>query len=574
MTECLLLESGERVPLTRDYFTVGYGPACDYSFGEKKDEILFSVRKVSGAWLVTLLHKKSLFNGKHVSSEVKFGFCDRVSWPQGAAVLVPGVASVQTGTDASSGAVSEGLGYLIKDALHADGPGLRGYLRWIQQLTSAETVVLLSSRESEEKEWTVLASNPASSAGTSKTLLSNTVLNEALKTRKAVQVDNVGEHAFRTAASLMASDAGSVACLPLVMEGQVLGALYLAHSKPALLLQEKWIEALSLLSLDAILLFSDQPASRTNVAGAKSPSLLHFRSSSMIAVADRVARLAESNLNVLVWGETGTGKELLSREIHRLSARAKGPFVVLNCGAIPPSLIESTLFGYVKGAFTGATEDRLGKFALADGGTLFLDEIGELPLEVQTRLLRVLQEKTVEPIGGREELAVDFRLVAATHRDLQKLVAEGKFREDLFYRLNGALVKVPSLRERGSEEILFLAKHFLSEKAPGKALSADAEAALIGHPWPGNVRELEQVIARGAVFAEGREIAPDDLEIEGASASLPALDGIVLRRGRNEYSRELVEKVLHRTSGNRARAAELLGVSERTVYRILAVPSA
>lgn len=239
--------------------------------------------------------------------------------------------------------------------------------------------------------------------------------------------------------------------------------------------------------------------------------------------------------------------------------------MAVNCGALPPTLIESVLFGYQKGAFTGADRDTKGKFAAADGGTLFLDEIGDLPLELQVKLLRVLQERQIEPLGATRSVAVDIRVVSATHRDLQVLVREGKFREDLFYRLGGATLELPPLRERPGD-ILPLAQAFLERTHSGLALSEAACERLLAHRWPGNVRELEQVVARAAALASGTLIAADDLELRDTDASASG----ELREARGIHSFEMVQRALARLGGSRARAASALGISERTLYRILA----
>jgi two-component system response regulator HydG len=286
----------------------------------------------------------------------------------------------------------------------------------------------------------------------------------------------------------------------------------------------------------------------------------------------RVARqVAASRATVLVTGESGTGKGELARAIHALSPRAKQPFVALHCSALAESLLESELFGHERGAFTGADKRRAGRFEQAHGGTLFLDEVGEIPAATQVKLLRVLQERTFERVGGNETINVDVRLVAATNRDLAADVREGRFREDLYYRLNVVHVEMPPLRVRGAD-VLVLANHFLSRFAQDNhkridGFSDKARAKILGHRWPGNVRELENAVERAVVMAEGTSIAEDDLPVEMA----PLAAGAVRIPGATmaEIERFAILTTLEATNGSTAKAAEMLDISVRTIqYRL------
>jgi two-component system NtrC family response regulator len=293
----------------------------------------------------------------------------------------------------------------------------------------------------------------------------------------------------------------------------------------------------------------------------------------VVTVADRVAEGAGT---VLITGESGTGKELLARRIHRRSARATGPLVVVNCAAIPAELLESELFGHRKGAFTGATRDARGKFELAHGGTLFLDEVAELPLSLQPRLLRALQESAIDVVGGEEPVPVDVRVIAATNRDLAKLVDEGKFRLDLFYRLNVIVLHIPPLRER-SEDIAPLARHFLTTYGGGRPFDLGDEALrrMRQYRWPGNIRELENICQRVTLLADGGvvplELIPETApEAEGMVVSaagrvhLPP-DGISLM----ELEKEVIVQALERSGGNKAQAARLLRIPRHILlYRL------
>jgi two-component system NtrC family response regulator len=302
----------------------------------------------------------------------------------------------------------------------------------------------------------------------------------------------------------------------------------------------------------------------------------------VLAAVEQVAR---SQATVLLRGESGTGKELVAKSIHQRSSRAAGPFVKVNCAAIPDNLLEDEFFGHVKGAFTGAATDRKGKFQAADGGTIFLDEIGELPLHLQPKLLRVLQEREIEPLGANETRTVDVRVVAATNRDLAAMTADGRFRDDLYYRLNVVPVTIPPLRER-PEDVLPLARHFLEKfrERNGRRLGGFSKAALDalrGHAWPGNVRELENCVERAVVLAPGDEIEPADLGLGvrgsgavGAAAS--AVDVLFSGEiGLDRLEEEIIIEALRRCEGNVSSAARKLGVTRRALqYRVEKIRSA
>jgi two-component system response regulator PilR (NtrC family) len=305
------------------------------------------------------------------------------------------------------------------------------------------------------------------------------------------------------------------------------------------------------------------------------------KSAAMRKVLELATRIATARTTVLITGESGTGKERLAREIHERSERASGPFLVVNCGALPEALMESELFGHEKGAFTGAASRHLGLFREADGGTVLLDEVGELPLSLQVKLLRVLQEKTVRPVGAAQELPVDVRVLAATNRDVEADVASGKFRQDLYYRLNVIRLTLPPLRER-AEDIPLLAERFIARLGAemGKdvvGLTPDALRALTAHAFPGNVRELENVIERAVALSGSRVIGLGDLpeSISGhAGAPAPSLlelpaEGLKLDDVLKEAERRLLLEALERSSGVRKRAAELLGITFRSLrYRL------
>ncbi len=294
------------------------------------------------------------------------------------------------------------------------------------------------------------------------------------------------------------------------------------------------------------------------------------RDSAMLKVCRTVEKVAPANVTIALLGESGTGKEILARGLHAMSTRAKERFVAINCAAIPETLLESELFGYEKGAFTGAVKQTQGKIEAAHKGTFFLDEIGDLPMALQAKLLRFLQERVIERIGGREEIPVDVRIVCATHRDLKAQISAGLFREDLYYRLAEIVIEIPPLRDRDGDAVL-LAHAFVQRfaQANGRGtmhLGDDAVAAIESHRWPGNVRELENCLKRAVIMAEGSRIMADDLGLDSVD---PDLQHLNLRQVRDEAERRAVVRVLARTNGNIARAADILGVSRPSLYDLM-----
>jgi two-component system NtrC family response regulator len=292
----------------------------------------------------------------------------------------------------------------------------------------------------------------------------------------------------------------------------------------------------------------------------------------MQKVAKTIERVASADVSVMLLGASGTGKELLARAVHESSGR-KGEFIAINCAAIPENLLEAELFGYERGAFTGAVKSNVGKIELAQGGTLFLDEVGDIPLPLQVKLLRFLQERVIERIGGRQPIAVDTRIVCATHQDLDAMTADGRFREDLYYRLAEIVVKIPSLAERSGDSVL-LARHFVNRfgrelNSGVQSLSADAIDAIDAYAWPGNVRELENRIKRAVIMADGKAVTAADLDLPSQA---PADEGslpINLRAAREVADRKAIRQAMSRTDNNISGAAKLLGISRPTLYDLL-----
>jgi len=306
--------------------------------------------------------------------------------------------------------------------------------------------------------------------------------------------------------------------------------------------------------------------------GAATGALL-TGSPEMVKVVRTIERVSTADVSVMLLGASGTGKELLARAVHEKSSRSKGEFVAINCAAIPENLLEAELFGYERGAFTGAIKTTPGKIELAQGGTLFLDEVGDIPLPLQVKLLRFLQERVIERIGGRSPIAVDTRIVCATHQDLDAMIAEGRFRDDLYYRLAEIVVKIPSLSDRAGDAVL-LARNFASRFARElntkiQGLSPDAADAIDAYGWPGNVRELENRVKRAVIMSDGKSVTAADLDLPSPKGDSAEPLPINLRAAREQIDRRVIRQALTRTENNISGAAKLLGISRPTLYDLM-----
>jgi len=328
------------------------------------------------------------------------------------------------------------------------------------------------------------------------------------------------------------------------------------------------------LTIDRAFRLYDLQQENRRLQAAQHPAALAgllTRNAEMLRVCRTIEKVASSNATVLLLGESGTGKEVLARGVHEASPRKNERFVAINCAAIPDNLLESELFGYEKGAFTGAAKTTPGKIESANGGTLMLDEIGDLPHSLQAKLLRFLQERVVERVGGRQEIPVDVRIVCATHQDLKTLIKEGRFREDLFYRLAEIVINIPPLRERKGDATLLahaFVRRFSAEQNRGTmTLTEDAVRAIESHSWPGNVRELENCIKRAVIMADGQQITREDIGLD--TEDDPNTEFIDLRRIRDDAERNAVVTALGRANGNVVRAAEILGISRPTLYDLM-----
>ena len=409
--------------------------------------------------------------------------------------------------------------------------------------------------------------------------ISDSIVQQVLQSGKPIIVsDALADTTFGKSESVIAMKLSSVMCAPLVSQGQIIGGLYVGNDKVKSLFERTQLELLSIFASQASLILQNAMLlSALRADKAKLEAELKDKRfgeiigacPSMMEVFRKLQKVAGTDISVLITGETGTGKELIAREVHRRSQRAEGPFITINCGAIPENLIESELFGHVKGAFTGAIASRPGKFQIADKGTLFLDEIGELPLNLQVKLLRALQERVVFRVGESKPEKVDIRIVAATNRNLEEEIRNGNFREDLYYRLNVVNIWLPPLRDRG-DDVGIIAKALLTKyadelKSPVKGFSPAALAAIRKYAWPGNIRQLENRIKKALVLCDQNLLSAEDLDL-GTTAENAIMP---LEKAKEEFQRKYVLEVLERNNGNRTQTARDLGVDPRTIFRYL-----
>lgn len=409
--------------------------------------------------------------------------------------------------------------------------------------------------------------------------ISDSIVRHVVETKRPIIVsDALTDTTFGQSESVVALKLSSVMCAPLLNQGEVIGALYVGNDQIKHLFERSQLDLLiifasqaSLILQNAMLLTAlrEDKEKLTKELSDKRFGEIIGACPSMLEVFRKLKKVAGTDISVLVTGETGTGKELIAHELHMRSNRTTGPFVTVNCGAIPENLIESELFGHVKGAFTGAVASRPGKFQQAHGGTLFLDEIGELAPSLQVKLLRALQERVVYRVGDSKPEKCDIRVVAATNRNLEEMIATGDFREDLYYRLNVVNLWLPPLRERG-EDIFIIAKALLSKYAdelnsPVRGFSPAALTAVRRYPWPGNIRQLENRIKKALVLCDRQLLNAEDLDL-GPEAQSPI---VPLEKAKEDFQRRYVMEVLERNNGNRTQTARDLGVDPRTVFRYL-----
>ncbi len=409
--------------------------------------------------------------------------------------------------------------------------------------------------------------------------VSDSIVKKVVASMKPLIIsDALDDPEFNASESVVNLKLLSVMCAPLMYRGDLFGMLYVGNDRLVNRFEQKSLDTLTIFSAQASLLL--QNAMLVNDLKVENLELKKKAEEQqygeiigacpgMRDVYKRIDKIAPTDISVLIAGETGTGKELIARELHNRSPRNKGPFITINCGEIPENLLESELFGHVKGAFTGAVATKQGKFQAAIGGTLFLDEIGEMPLQLQVKLLRALQEKIVYKVGDNRGEMVDIRVVAASNRTLEDEVKKGQFREDLFFRINVVTLKLPPLRDRG-DDLQLLATWFLKRygkdfNSKARGFTAACAVAMRKYPWPGNIRELENRLNKAVVLADKPQLSPEDLDLrpENFDPILP------LAQAREEWQKDYINKVLDRNGGNRTKTAKDLGVDPRTIFRHL-----
>ncbi len=411
------------------------------------------------------------------------------------------------------------------------------------------------------------------------TQLSDSVIAKVMKERRPLLIaDAMASEEFKASESVVNLKLSSVMCVPLAEMGEMFGLVYVGSNRVLHQFSDESLSLLSVFASQASLLIQNAQRFRTLETEREQlrAALEQQRFGSIIGACDamqevfrKIRKVAPTDISVLITGDTGTGKELIAREVHQRSDREKAPFVVINCGAIPENLLESELFGHVRGAFTGAVQSKIGRFQQAHTGTLFLDEIGELPAPLQVKLLRALQEKIVTRVGDTKPEAVDIRVLAATNRDLEAGMKNGSFREDLFYRLNVVTIHLPPLHERG-DDLLTVARYFLTLYAKeygGKVrgFSPQAVVAMRKYRWPGNIRQLENRIKKAIIMAERSYVTPEDLDLkpEDLDPILPLADAA------EQFKQRYIQETLVRNGGNRTKTARDLGVDPRTIFRHL-----
>ncbi len=459
------------------------------------------------------------------------------------------------------------------------GDVLEALMDHIIEITRAEKGMLILVEQGEQLAVKVARNLHRENVQNALAQVSDSIITKVLRSRRPLIVsDALQDDEFNASQSVINLSLCSVMCVPLLDKGALMGVLYVGNSNVANLFTQEHLELLTIFAAQASLLIAN--ALLLNALRLDNQllnrRLADLRFGEIIGACDamreifrKIERVAATPVSILIQGETGTGKELIARELHNRSERASGPFITINCGAIPENLLESELFGHVKGAFTGAIANKPGRFHQAHKGTIFLDELGEMPLNLQVKLLRVLQERVVTRVGDTRPESIDIRVVAATNKRLDEEVRDGRFREDLFYRLNVVTLHLPPLRERDDDIVLignYLLKRFCEEFHVGaKTFSPEAAIAMKKYAWPGNIRQLENRIKKAVILSDRALLTPADLDLQPEDLE----EVMNLNDARERFQRRYVHEILARNNGNRTKTARDLGVDPRTIFRYL-----
>ncbi len=450
------------------------------------------------------------------------------------------------------------------------------------EISGADNGFLILRREDRDLDFTVARNVNQQTIKNADMYVSDSIIRRVLESGKPIIVSNaLADEQFKNSASVLSLKLTSVMCVPIKESGELFGIIYVGNNKVVNLFGQDMLQVLEIFAAQAGLIIKnallvrelrrDSEELRHQLDSMKFGSIVGT-SESMREIFRQIERISRADVPVLIMGETGTGKELVAREVHNKSSRSSGPFVVINCAAIPETLLESELFGHKRGSFTGALYDKPGKFKLANGGTLFLDEIGEMPLTLQVKILRAIEEGMITPIGASKPEPIDIRIIAATNRNLETEIKEGRFREDLFYRLNVITFKLPPLRERG-DDIEMIARYFLVKYAKEfgreeiKGFTPEALFALRRYRWPGNVRELENRIKKALILCERTLIGADDLGLEKSSPEEFVIKPLAVAK--EEWQTNYILRALEVNDWNRTKTAKMLEVDPRTVFRYL-----
>ena len=446
-------------------------------------------------------------------------------------------------------------------------------LQDIVQITQAEKGFIVVLKD---KERHIAAGH---NIGSNQSALSDTILDKVIKSKEPLIVSNaLSDSTFGQAKSVVDLKISSVMCVPLLYRSDLIGVIYLGNDAITGLFEMKtlnlltvWASQASLILHNAILLNELQVDNKNLRAKlkAKDSSRIIGSCPEMKKVFHLINRLAPTDLSILVLGETGTGKELIAKEIHEKSDRKSRPFISINCGAIPENLLESELFGHKKGAFTGAVSDKIGKFEAAHTGTIFLDEIGEMPMNLQVKLLRVLQERKIERVGDLKARKLDIRVISATNKDLAEEIKEGRFREDLYYRLAEVSIQLPPLRNRGTDihdiALFFLEKYSKQYRSNVHGFGPGTVQSMLQYYWPGNVRQLESRIKKAVIMAESKQLTASDLELEASTQR----DFEPLDIATETFKQNYIKEALEVNGWNKSQTARVLGVDPRTIFRYI-----